>query len=72
MALTKTPELFSHFEDLEDPRVERTRLHSLQEMIVVALCAAICGAEGWVDVERVRRQLEGTFVLPHLKMLPRS
>ena len=52
MALTKSPELFSHFEDMEDPRVERTRLHSLHEMIVVALCAAICGAEGWVDVER--------------------
>jgi len=52
MALTKTPELFSHFEDMEDPRVERTRLHSLHEMIVVALCAAICGAEGWADVER--------------------
>lgn len=52
MALTKTPELFSHFEDMADPRVERTRLHSLHEMIVVALCAAICGAEGWADVER--------------------
>jgi len=52
MALTKTPELFSHFEGMEDPRVERTKRHSLREMIVVALCAAICGAEGWADVER--------------------
>lgn len=44
--------IFDHFELLTDPRLERNKLHSLQEMVVVALCAAICGAEGWADVER--------------------
>ena len=52
MALTTTPVLFSHFADITDPRMDRSKLHSLHEMLVVALCAAICGAEGWVDVER--------------------
>ena len=52
MPLTKTPEIFTHFDALQDPRVERTKLHSLSEMIVIALCGAICGADGWVDVER--------------------
>jgi hypothetical protein len=37
---------------MTDPRTERTKLHLLVDMIVIALCAAICGAEGWADVER--------------------
>jgi predicted transposase YbfD/YdcC len=44
--------IFDHFETLSDPRIERNKLHQLHEMVVVALCAAICGAEGWADVER--------------------
>lgn len=44
--------IFNHFESLSDPRIERNKLHQLHEMVVVALCAAICGAEGWADVER--------------------
>ena len=50
--MRRTAEIFSHFENLTDPRVDRSKLHSLYEMVVIALCAAICGAEGWVDVER--------------------
>jgi len=45
-------ELFSLFGGLEDPRVERTRAHSLLDLVSVALCAAIAGADSWADVER--------------------
>lgn len=41
-----------HFEDLTDPRLDRGRNHNLIEMIFLALTAAICGAQGWADVER--------------------
>lgn len=44
--------IFDHFEMVTDPRIDRNKHHLLHEMIVVALCAAICGAEGWADVER--------------------
>lgn len=44
--------VFTPFEDLTDPRVERTRVHDLFELIVVALCGSIAGADSWVDVER--------------------
>lgn len=37
------------FSDLADPRIERTRLHSLHDILVIALCAVLCGAEGWDD-----------------------
>lgn len=52
MISTTAPAILTHFEDLTDPRIERTKLHSLTDMVAIALCAAICGAEGWADVER--------------------
>jgi len=44
--------VFTPFEDLTDPRVERTRKHSLFEVVVVALCGTIAGADSWADIER--------------------
>ena len=41
----------AYFADIEDPRVERTRRHELLDIIVMAICAVICGADDWVDVE---------------------
>jgi predicted transposase YbfD/YdcC len=40
-----------HFGTIEDPRVDRTKLHSLLDIIVTAICAVVCGAEDWADVE---------------------
>jgi predicted transposase YbfD/YdcC len=42
--------LAEHFASLEDPRVERTKLHALLAIITIALCAVICGAESWDDI----------------------
>jgi len=44
--------VFTPFEDLTDPRVERTRVHDLFELVVVALCGTIAGADSWLDIER--------------------
>jgi predicted transposase YbfD/YdcC len=44
--------IFDHFDTLTDPRIERNKRHLLHEMVVIALCGAICGADGWADVER--------------------
>jgi len=51
-----------HFSKVSDPRVERTKEHKLIDMIAIAICAVICGAEGWVDIE-----LFGKSKLPWLK-----
>jgi predicted transposase YbfD/YdcC len=40
----------THFADLEDPRIDRTRLHNLMDILVIAICAVICGADGWLDI----------------------
>jgi len=40
-----------HFSKVEDPRIERSKEHKLIDIISIAICAVICGAEGWVDIE---------------------
>jgi predicted transposase YbfD/YdcC len=39
------------FGDLKDPRMERTRRHNLLDIISIAICAVICGADGWLDMQ---------------------
>ena len=39
------------FAQMSDPRVERTRRHKLIDIITIAICAVICGADTWVDIE---------------------
>lgn len=40
----------AHFAALPDPRIARKRRHDLFDIVVLALCAVICGAEGWDDL----------------------
>ncbi len=42
--------LEEHFSAVEDPRTDYLVEHNLTEMIIMAICASICGAENWVDV----------------------
>ena len=61
--------ILTRFETLTDPRIERTRQHVLLDMVTIALCAAICGANSWVDVEKfgvAKRNWFARFLeLPH-------
>src|SRR5574341_1300312 len=36
-----------HFKPLKDPRIDRTKLHPLENILVMTLSASICDAEGW-------------------------
>lgn len=40
-----------HFGEMEDPRVEWSIQHKLIDIITIAICAVICGADTWVDIE---------------------
>ena len=42
--------MFESIETIKDPRVERTKLHSLKDILVIAVCATICGADDWEDI----------------------
>lgn len=39
------------FNDLPDPRRGRNKIHKLSDIIVIAVMAVICGADGWAEVE---------------------
>jgi predicted transposase YbfD/YdcC len=54
----RRPALLEHFADLPDPRVARTRRHDLLDILTIALCAVICGADSWVDVALFGRAKE--------------
>ena len=36
---------------LEDHRIDRTKRHNLTDIIAIAICAVVCGADSWVDME---------------------
>lgn len=50
--------LMEHFSTLPDPRIERTKRHSLLDIIGLAICGVICGADGWTDLEEYGRAKE--------------
>ena len=52
---TPVSTISEHFSKLEDPR-RYNRRHLLLDMIVIAICAAICGADTWVDVLNLLKQ----------------
>lgn len=61
MAKDEDTSIAAYFSIIQDPRVERTRQHSLHDILVIAICAVICGADGWVAVEQFGRSKEEWF-----------
>ena len=44
--------LVEHFATLSDPRGRPNREHKLIDIVVITICAAICGADDWVAIEQ--------------------
>ncbi len=69
--MTQKPDLTitEHFASLKDPRTRRIPDHYLIDIITIAICAVICGADSWVAVEEFGRAKEEWFrtflKLPH-------
>jgi predicted transposase YbfD/YdcC len=61
--------LMECFSEIEDPRIERTRLHRLSDILALSVLAVIGGAEGWEDIEEFGQQkhewLKQFLSLPH-------
>jgi predicted transposase YbfD/YdcC len=63
-------ELFApFFVNLTDPRIDRSKRHALLNIIILAVCGTLGGADGWADIERFGRAKLGFFRrfldLPH-------
>jgi predicted transposase YbfD/YdcC len=46
-----SPALIEHFAVLEDPRLERQKRHKLCDILLIAVCAVLCGAESFPAIE---------------------
>jgi len=42
--------ILDHFADLPDPRREQGRIHRLDEIVFIATCAVLCGADSWEQI----------------------
>ncbi len=51
MAESPVATIQTHFEIIDDPRVDYLVDHPLIEIIIIAICAVICGADDWVAIE---------------------
>ena len=61
--------LLRAFAQLPDPRMNRTKRHCLEDILAIAICAIICGADGWTQVALFGRSkikwLKTFLVLPN-------
>jgi len=53
--------LFTHFNELSDPRLDRKKEHPLINILLIAICGVICGAEDWVAIARFGKLKEAWF-----------
>jgi len=42
--------ILDHFAELDDPRREQGRIHRLDEIVFIATCAVLCGADNWLQI----------------------
>jgi hypothetical protein len=51
MKLKPKHSIAKHFGDIKDIRIERGKKHKLIDIITISICAVVCGADGWEDIE---------------------
>lgn len=61
--------ILSYFSKMNDPRVERTKYHKLDDIVFIAIASVLSGAETWNDMEEYGVQkkewLETILELPY-------
>ena len=50
-----------HFITITDPRIEKSSSHKLIDIIMLAICAVIAGADTWVDIEDFGKEKRAWF-----------
>lgn len=61
-----------YFKDLKDPRVNRSKLHEVDEILLLTLAGLMCGCETWEDIEEFGIIKEGFLktLLPFINGIP--
>ena len=53
--------LVEYLNTIRDPRLDRTKRHKLIDILIIAICGVICGAESWEEIELFGRSKEEWF-----------
>jgi len=61
MVQNSTGNLIDHFSKVQDFRVNRTKRHKLLDILVIAVCAIICGADDWNAIEEFGKAKQEWF-----------
>lgn len=61
MATEAKPTFMEHFKNIEDPRITRHKLYSLDDMFFITLCAVICGCDSWVAISQFAKMKQSWF-----------
>lgn len=55
MSAIPSASFFSHFAKIEEPRMQRTQLHKLGDILFIAICATLSGANAFTAMEEFGR-----------------
>jgi len=61
MSKLKAETLFDNLLRVTDPRRQHQKLHSLIDILVISVCATICGAEHWTEIEEFGKAKQEWF-----------
>ena len=50
-----SPCISNYFSDIEDPRINRKKLHSLSDILILTISAMFSGADGYEAIEEFGR-----------------
>ena len=53
--------LIRHFSKVDDPRVAYLVEHKLIDILIIAVCAVIGGADTWIEVEQFGHEKQDWF-----------
>lgn len=61
MKQLKAKALFERVGEIKDPRGERKKLQLLKDILVIAVCATICGADNWEEIAEFGKSKQEWF-----------
>jgi len=60
--------IVEHFSNLQDHRRDRTRIYKLSNILAIAICAIICHADSWEEVEAAYGQAKEAWLRTFLDL----
>ncbi len=60
-------ELLGYLSIIQDPRLERKKLHRLTDILFIGVCASLCGCDTWEDIH-LFAEVRENWLLKYIKL----